>query len=290
MHLLWPLAAVLALVLAVQRTASLYSTHRDGIAVGQSDASSHSARADVSATTQRAASSNATGAAIPPYNWYPGYYVLNHTDTPAAKRAILADPLVKPFTGVQFRYHWDASELSPGDYSAGFAALDADLKRVAATGKKILVMLMYKKFDGTSAVPADLRTGPGAWCNGAYCGEFTNGTGTSLALLWNPVVEARMKAWITAMALHLEQSRYINSVAGIVFNETSVSTNDTWLLASAGYDPDTYSAGLIGFIAAFIPGHHGLTERDATAWADDLIALGDDYFFSINRYVFVAAK
>ena len=61
-------------------------------------------------------------------------------------------------------------------------------------------------------------------------------------------------------------------------------------MLNAGYDPDTFSAGLIGFIAAFVPGRHGLTEQDATAWADDLIALGDDYFFSINRYVFVAAK
>jgi hypothetical protein len=181
---------------------------------------------------------------IPDYNWYPGYYVLNSIDAAANKQAILDDPLVKPFTGVQFRYHWAASELSPGDYSAGFATLDADLKRVAAKGKKILVMLMYKKFDGTSAVPADLRTGPGPWCSGSYCGELTNGTDTSVALLWNPVVEARLKAWIGAMALHLSKSRYIDNVAGIVFNETALGTTDTTVLASAGYDPDVYIQAL----------------------------------------------
>ena len=181
---------------------------------------------------------------IPDYNWYPGYYVLNSIDTAANKRAILDDPLVQPFTGVQFRYHWAASELSPGDYSAGFAALDADLRRVAAKGKKILVMLMYKKFDGTSAVPADLRASPGPWCSGSYCGELTNGAGTSLALLWNPAVEARLKAWITAMSLHLSESRYIATVAGIVFNETSLSTTDTTVLASADYDPDVYIQAL----------------------------------------------
>lgn len=178
--------------------------------------------------------------AIPDYNWYPGYYVLNSIDTAANKRSILADPLVKPFTGVQFRYHWAASELSPGDYSAGFATLDADLRRVTARGKKIMVMLMYKKFDRTSAVPADLRTGPGPWCSGSYCGELTNGADTSLALLWNPVVEARLNAWITAMALHLSKSRYIDNVAGIVFNETSLGTTDTTVLASANYNPDVY--------------------------------------------------
>jgi hypothetical protein len=145
---------------------------------------------------------------------------------------------------VQFRYHWAASELSPGDYSAGFATLDADLRRVAAKRKKILVMLMYKKFDGTSAVPADLRTGPGPWCSGPYCGELTNGAGTSLALVWNPVVEARLKAWITAMARHLSESRYIDNVAGIVFNETALGTTDTTVLASASYDPDVYREAL----------------------------------------------
>jgi hypothetical protein len=182
--------------------------------------------------------------AIPDYNWYPGYYVLNNIDAAANKQSILDNPLVKPFTGVQFRYHWAASERSPGDYSAGFATLDADLKRVAAKGKKILVMLMYKKFDGTSAVPADLRTGPGPWCSGPYCGELTNGAGTSLALLWNPAVEARLKAWITAMALHLSESRYIDNVAGIVFNETALGTTDTTVLATANYDPDVYLQAL----------------------------------------------
>jgi hypothetical protein len=182
--------------------------------------------------------------AIPDYNWYPGYYVLNSVDAAASKQAILDDPLVKPFTGVQFRYHWAASERSPGDYSAGFATLDADLKKVAAKRKKILVMLMYKKFDGTSTVPADLRTGPGPWCNGPYCGELVNGTGTSVALLWNPVVEARLKSWITAMARHLSASPYIDHVAGIVFNETALGTTDTTTLASADYDPDVYLQAL----------------------------------------------
>jgi hypothetical protein len=178
------------------------------------------------------------------YNWYPGYYVLNNIDTAVRKQLILDDPLVEPFTGVQFRYHWAASELDPGDYSAGFATLDADLERVAAKGKKLMVMLMYKKSDGTSAVPADLRTGPGPWCSGAYCGEFTSGNGRSVALLWNTVVEARLNAWITAMAQHLSESPYIDSVAGIVFNETSLGTTDTTVLASADYDPDVYIQAL----------------------------------------------
>ncbi len=236
---LWPLFGVaLALVVVAQPAASAHG-RRQG---AEPAASTDRARAHIS----RSAASAPSGSqgTIPDYNWYPGYYVLNFKDTDAAKRAILADPLVKPFTGVQFRYHWDASELSPGDYAAGFAALDADLKRVAANKKKLLVMLTYKKFDGTSAVPADLRTGPGPWCNGPYCGELTNGSGTSQALVWNPVVEARLKAWITAMAQHVSQSQYIGSVAGIVLNETALGTTDPAVLAAAGYDPNAYISAL----------------------------------------------
>ena len=46
----------------------------------------------------------------------------------------------------------------------------------------------------------------------------------------------------------------------------------------------------MGFIAAFVPGRRGLTAGGAQAWADDLRALKDDYFFSLNRYIFVAGK
>jgi hypothetical protein len=33
-----------------------------------------------------------------------------------------------------------------------------------------------------------------------------------------------------------------------------------------------------------------VTERDARDWAEDLKALGDEYFFSLNRYLFLGVK
>ena len=46
----------------------------------------------------------------------------------------------------------------------------------------------------------------------------------------------------------------------------------------------------MGFIESFVPGHAGVSEDEVRAWSEDLVALGPDYFFSLNRYVFLAVK
>jgi arsenite methyltransferase len=61
-------------------------------------------------------------------------------------------------------------------------------------------------------------------------------------------------------------------------------------LLNAGYEERTYSGGLIPIVAAFVTGRAGLTEADVAAWVEDLQSLGEDYFFSLNRYAFLAYK
>ena len=58
------------------------------------------------------------------------------------------------------------------------------------------------------------------------------------------------------------------------------------------YDSSTYSHGLIGLVGAFVTGRQGITQEDVEAWTDDLRRLGDEgsYFFSLNRYFFLARK
>ncbi len=55
---------------------------------------------------------------------------------------------------------------------------------------------------------------------------------------------------------------------------------------------DTFSHGMIDLIAAFAAGRKGVSEAEAQAWAAELRALGasGDYFFSLNRYLFLAEK
>jgi len=61
-------------------------------------------------------------------------------------------------------------------------------------------------------------------------------------------------------------------------------------VAASNTGPATYSAGLIDIVAAFVVNRDGLTATDVAAWAADLNSLGPDYFFSLNRYLFVAVK
>jgi arsenite methyltransferase len=57
-------------------------------------------------------------------------------------------------------------------------------------------------------------------------------------------------------------------------------------------NPNTFSYGLIGLIAAFVAGRDGITQDDVDAWAAELQALGEagEYFFSLNRYLFQVIK
>ena len=59
-------------------------------------------------------------------------------------------------------------------------------------------------------------------------------------------------------------------------------------ILNRGYDRGSYSAGLVPMIAQFVAGRRGVDAPEAAAWEADLTSLGPDYFFSINRYVFVA--
>jgi len=58
------------------------------------------------------------------------------------------------------------------------------------------------------------------------------------------------------------------------------------------YTPDAFSFHLTKLIAHFCKGRRGVTADEADAWLAELEALGREgrYFFSLNRYLFVAEK
>jgi arsenite methyltransferase len=63
-------------------------------------------------------------------------------------------------------------------------------------------------------------------------------------------------------------------------------------LFNPDYDANTYSNRVIDLIASFVVGRGSITHDEAAAWARQLRQSGEqgEYFFSLNRYVFLARR
>jgi arsenite methyltransferase len=72
----------------------------------------------------------------------------------------------------------------------------------------------------------------------------------------------------------------------------TVERQDVLVLFNPAFAPGTFSAAVMQLIASFVPGRRGVTAQEAAAWLADLQDLGarKEYFFSINRYLFLAHR
>jgi len=61
-------------------------------------------------------------------------------------------------------------------------------------------------------------------------------------------------------------------------------------LLNVGHAQESFSGALLGLVAAFVVDRNGLTREAVDAWAASMRALDTDWFFSLNRYVFLAAR
>lgn len=111
------------------------------------------------------------------------------------------------------------------------------------------------------------------------------------SVVWHSRDNHRMARVLAAFEEHLHDPYLPRTLTGSLKRTGfDVAPPQVLPLFNAGYERATYSAGLLEIVAAFVPGRGGVTQAKAEAWADDLRALGSDYFFSINRYVFCATR
>jgi arsenite methyltransferase len=109
------------------------------------------------------------------------------------------------------------------------------------------------------------------------------------SIVWRSSDRERMRRMLAAWDEHLVDPHLPARLSGLLADAGfTVTLRTTIPILNAGRQAASYSAVLVGFMTAFVAGRQGITEDEARAWADDLAAQGDDYFFSINRYVFVA--
>jgi ubiquinone/menaquinone biosynthesis C-methylase UbiE len=109
------------------------------------------------------------------------------------------------------------------------------------------------------------------------------------SIVWRSSDDERMarvlRAWDEHLA-HRDLPRYLPELlhgAGFTLTKSQAVP-----ILTVGYERATYSAGVIGLIADFVVGRQGINDEEARAWAADLGGLGPHYFFSLNRYLFVA--
>jgi arsenite methyltransferase len=111
------------------------------------------------------------------------------------------------------------------------------------------------------------------------------------SVVWHSSDRERMERVLTVWDEHLADP-YLPRKLPRLLADAGFELDDSAVVPmfNVGYRRDTFSGGLIPIIAAFVSGRGGVSAEEADAWADDLTSLGDDYFFSLNRYQFVATR
>jgi arsenite methyltransferase len=111
------------------------------------------------------------------------------------------------------------------------------------------------------------------------------------SVVWHTTDRARMRRVLAAFEEHLSDPHLPRTLqrsldhAGFDADAPQILP-----LLNVGYQPRTYSAGLLDIVAGFVADREGVTAAVAQAWADELRSLGPDYFFSLNRYLFCATS
>ena len=111
--------------------------------------------------------------------------------------------------------------------------------------------------------------------------------------VWNNSDDARMARVLEAWREHGADSRLPRTLpkrlrdAHLTLDRVAVIP-----IINLEYDPNTYSQSMIAVLAKFGVGRQGFSAQDLQDWADDLKSYGErgEYFFSVNRYAFLARK
>jgi ubiquinone/menaquinone biosynthesis C-methylase UbiE len=111
------------------------------------------------------------------------------------------------------------------------------------------------------------------------------------SIVWRSGDRERMQRVLTVWDEHLADPYLPRSLpSALTHSQFSDIRCEVVPMFNVGYRVETFSAGLLEMIAGFVRGRGEVSVEEAAAWAEDLRTLGDGYFFSLNRYLFVATR
>jgi ubiquinone/menaquinone biosynthesis C-methylase UbiE len=109
------------------------------------------------------------------------------------------------------------------------------------------------------------------------------------SVVWHTRDRDRMTRVLAAWEGHLADPRLPRTLAASLRRAGfTVARPRVVPLLDVGYDPDSFSGGLLELVASFVAGCGDPAAGEAEDWAAELRSLGPDWFFSLNRYLFTA--
>jgi len=113
------------------------------------------------------------------------------------------------------------------------------------------------------------------------------------SIVWHSSNRVRMNRILTAWETHVADPFLPGSLTKKM--ETvgfRIKASKIIPLYNPQYHPDTFSNRMIDLIMHYVTGHGNISQEEAESWADDLRNCGKNgtYFFSLNRYFFLAEK
>ncbi|MEK6710170.1 MAG: methyltransferase domain-containing protein [Nitrospinota bacterium] len=113
------------------------------------------------------------------------------------------------------------------------------------------------------------------------------------SLVWRAGDAARARRILEAWDEHLADPHLPRTLAARLRGAGfEILRREAIPILNPEYGPETYSVGMISLVVPFVIGRRGVTKEEAKAWAEDLKGLGErgEYFFSLNRYLFLVRK
>jgi SAM-dependent methyltransferase len=113
------------------------------------------------------------------------------------------------------------------------------------------------------------------------------------SVVWHTEDRARMRRVLSAWDAHLHDPHLPATLAARLERAgLRVQRCEAIPIVNESLHAHCYSFGILFAIQRFVAGREEVGPAEAEAWAQELRALGErgDYFFSLNRYLFVAGK